>query len=114
MSELVKGKYFRVSYIYKVIGYNRKTSELETKASDIKEGLAIEIKDRSYKDKDIHYVVAFVKPDNEGYVDLQEIDFRTISMIDEKMSSEDLWEMMQEYKNCVTFAKDAVLQALKE
>ena len=78
-------------------------------------------------DKGNYYVVAFVKPHikksnplngptvefvsmSDG-VELEDVDFRTIEMIDESMSMEDFWEMMQEYKNCVNFARQAILDS---
>ena len=42
-------------------------------------------------------------------VELEDVNFRTIDMIDESMSMEDFWEMMQEYKNCINFARQTIL-----
>ena len=123
MSEaLVEGKYFRVYPISKVRGIDSITHELNIITCDIKEGLAIE---KRCDDKGNYYVVAFVEPDikksnplngptvefvsMDSGVKLRDVDFRTIEMIDESMSMEDFWEMMQEYKNCVNFARQAIL-----
>ena len=119
---LVEGKYFRVYPISKVRGIDSITHELNIITCDIKEGLAIE---KRCDDKGNYYVVAFVEPDikksnplngptvefvsMDSGVKLRDVDFRTIEMIDESMSMEDFWEMMQEYKNCVNFARQAIL-----
>ena len=119
---LAEGKYFRVYPISKVRGVDSVTHELDIIACDIKEGLAIE---KRCGDKEHYYVVAFVKPHIKksnplngstvefvsmaNGVELEDIDFRTIDMIDESMSMEDFWEMMQEYKNCVNFARQTIL-----
>ena len=93
MSALVEGKYFAVRPIVKLIGIDDSDmhTHLLTKTCDIKEGLAIE--------KD-NYVINYIKPSKTG-LELEDIDFRLVDLIDEKMSMEDFWEMMQEYKNCV-------------
>ena len=112
---LVKGKYFRVMPISRVTGLND-YGELTFEQLDIKEGLAIE-----QNQGDWYYVVALVKPhikkpnplnsqtiefaSTVDGVELKDVEFRTVDMIDESMSMEDFWEMMQEYKNCVQFAK---------
>ena len=44
-------------------------------------------------------------------VKLRDVGFRTVDMIDESMPMEDFWEMMQEYKNCVNFAHQTVLDS---
>ena len=119
---LVEGKYFRVYPISKVKGVDNITHELDIINCDIKEGLAIE---KRCDDKGNYYVVAFVEPDikksnplngptvefvsMDSGVKLRDVDFRTIDMIDESMSMEDFWEMMQEYKNCVNFARQAII-----
>ena len=119
---LVEGKYFRVYPISRVVGVDNITHELDIINCDIKEGLAIE---KRCDDKGNYYVVAFVEPDikksnplngptvefvsMDSGVKLRDIDFRTIEMIDESMSMEDFWEMMQEYKNCVNFARQAII-----
>ena len=119
---LVEGKYFRVYPISKVKGVDNITHELDIINCDIKEGLAIE---KRCDDKGNYYVVAFVEPDikksnplngptvefvsMDSGVKLRDVDFRTIEMIDESMSMEDFWEMMQEYKNCVNFACQTIL-----
>ena len=122
---LVEGKYFRVYPISKVKDVDSVTHELNIITCDIKEGLAIE---KHCDDKGNYYVVAFVKPHikksnplngptvefvsmSDG-VELEDVDFRTIEMIDESMSMEDFWEMMQEYKNCVNFAADTITSEL--
>ncbi len=122
LKALVEGKYFRVYPISKVVGIDSVTHELDIITHDIKEGLAIE---KRCKDKEHYYVVAFVKPyikksnplnrptiefaSTVDGVELKDVEFRTVDMIDEDMSMEDFWEMMQEYKNCVEFAKNTVL-----
>lgn len=122
---LVEGKYFRVYPISKVKGVDSTTHDLNVIACDIKEGLAIE---KRCDDKGNYYVVAFVEPDikksnplngptvefvsMDGGIKLRDVDFRTIEMIDESMSMEDFWEMMQEYKNCVNFAADIITSEL--
>ena len=119
---LVEGKYFRVYPISRVVGVDNITHELNIITCDIKEGLAIE---KRCDDKGNYYVVAFVEPDikksnplngptvefvsMDSGVKLRDVDFRTIEMIDESMSMEDFWEMMQEYKNCVNFARQAII-----
>ena len=119
---LVEGKYFRVYPISRVVGVDNITHELDIITCDIKEGLAIE---KRCDDKGNYYVVAFVEPDikksnplngptvefvsMDSGVKLRDVDFRTIEMIDESMSMEDFWEMMQEYKNCVNFARQAII-----
>ena len=119
---LVEGKYFRVYPISKVVSVDNTTHELDIITCDIKDGLAIE---KHCRDKEHYYVVAFVKPCIKKSnplngptiefvsivdgVELKDVEFRTIDMIDEDMSMEDFWEMMQEYKNCVEFAKNTVL-----
>ena len=121
---LVEGKYFRVYPISKVRGVDSITHELDIIACDIKEGLAIE---KRCDDKEHYYVVAFVKPRIKksnplngptvefvymaNGVELEDVGFRTVDMIDESMLMEDFWEMMQEYKNCVNFAHQAVLDS---
>ena len=119
---LVEGKYFRVYPISKVKGVDSITHELDIIACDIKEGLAIE---KRCDDKGNYYVVAFVEPDikksnplngptvefvsmSDG-VELEDVGFRTVDMMDEGMPMEDFWEMMQEYKNCVNFARQTIL-----
>lgn len=125
MSALVEGKYFRVYPITKVVGV-RQDNSLVVETQDIEKGLSIEKKDKN----GYYYEVAFVKPhfhkinsldtetivfaDMSCGVELKDVDFRTVDLIDEKMSMEDFWEMMQEYKNCVEFAKRTVLDALGE
>ena len=122
---LVEGKYFRVYPISEVRGVDSVTHELNIITCDIKEGLAIE---KRCDDKEHYYVVAFVKPHIKksnplngptvefasicGGVELEDVDLRTIEMIDEGMSMEDFWEMMQEYKNCVNFAADTITSEL--
>ena len=111
---LVKGKYFRVMPISRVTGLDD-YGELTFEQLDIKEGLAIE-----QNLGDWYCVVAFVEPCTKKSnllndstieasmvdgVELKDVEFRTVDMIDEGMSMEDFWEMMQEYKNCVQFAK---------
>jgi hypothetical protein len=124
---LVEGKYFRVYPISKVVGVDNTTHDLDITTCDIKEGLAIE---KRCKDKEHYYVVAFVKPyikksnslngatiefaSMVDGVELKDVEFRTIDMIDEDMSMEDFWEMMQEYKNCVNFAYQAILDLQEE
>lgn len=119
---LVEGKYFRVYPISRVVGVDNITHELNIITCDIKEGLAIE---KRCDDKGNYYVVAFVEPDikkpnplngptvefvsMDSGVKLRDVDFRTIEMIDESMSMEDFWEMMQEYKNCINFARQTIL-----
>ena len=44
-------------------------------------------------------------------VELEDVGFRTVDMMDEGMPMEYFWEMMQEYKNCVNFARQAVLDS---
>ena len=123
---LVEGKYFRVYPISRVVGVDNITHELNIITCDIKEGLAIE---KRCDDKGNYYVVAFVKPHNkkpnplngptvqfvsmDDSVELEDVDFRTIDMIDESMSMEDFWEMMQEYKNCVDFARNVLKDTCK-
>ena len=123
---LVEGKYFRVYPISRVVGVDNITHEPNIITCDIKEGLAIE---KRCDDKGNYYIVAFVKPDIKksnplngptvefasmsGNVKLEDVDFRTIEMIDEGMSIEDFWEMMQEYKNCVDFAKNVLKDTCK-
>ena len=127
---LVEGKYFRVHTISKVVSVDPDTHALNIEERPISEGLAIEKRGADYKGKKNYYVVAFIKPheykknpldtetvcfaDMSSGVDLIDIDFRTVSMIQENMSMEDLWEMMQEYKNCVDFAQNTVLEALED
>lgn len=122
---LVEGKYFRVFPISKVKGVDSVTHDLNIITCDIKEGLAIE---KRCDDKGNYYVVAFVEPDikkpnplngptvefvsMDSGIKLRDVDFRTIDMIDESMSMEDFWEMMQEYKNCVNFAADTITSEL--
>lgn len=119
---LVEGKYFRVYPISKVRGVDSITHELDIIDCEIKEGLAIE---KRCDDKEHYYVVAFVKPHIKksnplngptvefvsmaNGVELEDVDFRTVDMIDESMPMEDFWEMMQEYKNCVNFARQTIL-----
>ena len=121
---LVEGKYFRVYPISKVKGVDSITHELDIIDCDIKEGLAIE---KRCDDKEHYYVVAFVKPHIKkpnpltgptvefvsmaNGVELEDVGFRTIDMIDESLSMEDFWEMMQEYKNCVNFARQTILDS---
>lgn len=116
---LLKGKYFRVMPISIVTGLDD-SGELTFEQLDIKEGLAVE-----KNQGDWYYVVAFVKPRikksnplngqeiefaNVGDgVELEDVDFRTVDMLDEDISMEDFWEMMQEYRNCVEFAKNTLL-----
>ena len=123
---LVEGKYFRVYPMSKVVGVDSTTHDLDVITCDIKDGLAIE---KRCEDKEHYYVVAFVKPHNkktnplngptvefvsmDDSVELEDVDFRTINMIDEGMSIEDFWEMMQEYKNCVDFARDVLKDICK-
>lgn len=118
-SALVTGKYFRVMPISRVTGLND-YGELTFEQLDIKEGLAIEKNLGDY-----YYVVAFVKPHIKkpnrlngptiefasivDGVELQDVEFRTIDMLDEDISMEDFWEMVQEYRNCVEFAKNTLL-----
>lgn len=124
---LVEGKYFRVYPISKVVSVDSITHELDITTCDIKDGLAIE---KRCKDKEHYYVVAFVKPyikkpnslngptiefaSMVDGVELRDVDFRTVDMIDEATSMEDFWEMMQEYKNCVEFASQTILDLQEE
>lgn len=121
---LVEGKYFRVYPISKVKEVDSVTHELNIITCDIKEGLAIE---KRCDDKENYYVVSFVKPrikkpnplngptvefvSMANGVELEDVDFRTVDMIDESMPMEDFWEMVQEYKNCVNFARQAILDS---
>ena len=121
---LVEGKYFRVYPISKVRGVDSVTHGLDIIDCDIKEGLAIE---KRCDDKEHYYVVAFVKPHIKKSnplngptvefasmadgVELEDVGFRTVDMIDESMPMEDFWKMMQEYRNCVNFARQAVLDS---
>ena len=123
---LVEGKYFRVYPMSKVVGVDSTTHDLDVITCDIKDGLAIE---KRCNDKGNYYVVAFVKPHNkkpnplngptvefvsmDDSVELEDVNFRTIDMIDESMSMEDFWEMMQEYKNCVDFARNVLKDTCK-
>lgn len=123
---LVEGKYFRVYPMSKVVGVDSTTHDLNVITCDIKDGLAIE---KRCEGKGNYYVVAFVKPHNKKHnplngptvefvsmddsVELEDVDFRTIDMIDESMSIEDFWEMMQEYKNCVDFARNVLKDTCK-
>lgn len=123
---LVEGKYFRVYPMSKVVGVDSTTHDLDVITCDIKDGLAIE---KRCDDKGNYYVVAFVKPHNkktnplngptiefvsmDDSIELEDVDFRTINMIDENMSMEDFWEMMQEYKNCVDFARNVLKDSCK-
>lgn len=123
---LVEGKYFRVYPMSKVVGVDSTTHDLDVITCDIKDGLAIE---KRCEDKEHYYVVAFVKPHNkktnplngptvefvsmDDSIELEDVDFRTINMIDESMSMEDFWEMMQEYKNCVDFARNVLKDICK-
>lgn len=124
----VEGKYFRVSTIAKVTSVDSETHELIVADLPVSNGLAIEKFNGYHENKKCYYVVAFVKPherkknslDTESVVfmdtaalDLIDVDFRTVDMIDESMSMEDLWEMMQEYKNCVEFAQRTISEALR-
>ena len=122
--QLVKGKYFRVMPISIVTGLDD-SGELTFEQLDIKEGLAIE-----QNQGDWYCVVAFVKPHikkpnplngqeiefasiGDG-LELEDVDFRTVDMLDEDMSMEDFWEMMQEYRNCVEFARKTIEDVLNE
>lgn len=109
---LVKGKYFRVMPISRVTGLND-CGELTFEQLDIKEGLAIEQNLGDY-----YCVIAFVEPvlGDEGLQEIifKDVDFRTVDMIDEDMSMEDFWEMMQEYRNCVEFARKTIEDVLNE
>ena len=123
---LVEGKYFRVYPMSKVVGVDSTTHDLNVITCDIKDGLAIE---KRCDDKEHYCVVAFVKPhikksnplngptvefvSMDDSVELEDVDFRTIDMIDESMSMEDFWEMMQEYKNCVDFARNVLKDTCK-
>ena len=105
---LVSGKYFRVHTIATITGI-RNDHSLVWEDQNINYGLAIEkkLKDNNY------YVVAFVKPD-KGEIKLEDVGFRTVDMLDESTSMEDFWEMMQEYKNCVEFAKQTLIDLHEE
>ena len=98
---LVEGKYFRVCPITRIIDIGENGPITEEKP--IYCGLGIEQRQNK------HYcVVAYVRPGVNGGVDLCNVGFRPVNMIDESMPMEDFWEMMQEYKNCVDFAADTV------
>lgn len=111
MSELVRGKYFRVTNIEKAVIRDPKTHTLKIAYCDIREGLAIE---KKAIDGKYYYVVCFIKPlgHNSNNIvftpTLEDINFRTVDIVNEHLSPEDLWEVMQEYKNCVEFAKNAI------
>ena len=96
---LVEGKYFRVYPSTKVVGV-RQNGDLVVENQGVEKGLAIERKDGNN-----YYVVAFVRPNDI----LEDVDFRTVDIIDESLSIEDCWEMLQEYKNCVEFARQTLL-----
>lgn len=103
--ELVEGKYFRVYPITKIVEITENSPITETRP--ISSGLGIE-----RKQNDSYYVVAFVKPSSNGGVELQNVGFRPVELIDESISIEDFWEMMQEYKNCIDFAADILADEL--
>ena len=102
----VEGKYFRVQSISRVVSVDPATHDLHIEAQPISAGLAIEKRGAEYEGRKNYYVVAFVEPheykknslDTEAVcfadmnpgVDLIDVQFRTIDMIKENMSMEDL------------------------
>lgn len=103
LQTLVDGKYFRVHTIATITGI-RPDRSLVFENKNAKYGLAVERKLKNNK----YYVISMVVPDGDS-IKLEDVDFRTLHLMDETMSMEDFWEMMQEYKNCVEFAKNTVL-----
>ena len=104
---LVEGKYFRVHQIEKIVDINE--NGVVTELRPIYHGLAIE-----RKQDDCYYVVSHVRLGFTNSVELLNVEFRPIEIIDESMSMEDFWEMMQEYRNCVEFAKHTLEDILNE
>ena len=104
---LVEGKYFRVSRIVKIVDINE--NGIVTEPRPIYHGLSIERKQGEH-----YYVVSHVRLGFENHVELFNVEFRPIEIIDESMSMEDFWEMMHEYRNCVEFAKHTLEDILNE
>ena len=99
---LVEGKYFRVYPITRVVEIDR-NDNIITQDMNIKEGLGIEKRDFENN----YFVVAFVKPKfflNE-FVDVifEDVDFRSVFELDATKP-----DMIEEFKNCVAFARNAI------
>ena len=97
---LVEGEYFRVhpiTRLSKVISDTK--GEFET--LDWKEGLGIEKKVST--NPDLYMVVAFVKPDEFGRIVFEDVDFRSIFELDATKV-----DMVEEFQNCVEFARSAL------
>ena len=120
MEPLLKGKYFTVELLTKITGFNGEEGLLKKETLSLSDGLSIS---RLMPDGVHSRVVAYVKPhtwqyagitivDYSCYANTEELSYGVVSLIDEKMPMIDFWEMMQEYKNCVLFAKGAVEDAL--
>lgn len=99
-NELVEGKYYRVRPIttFDVLTF-------EYKDLPLKEGLAIDEKQEDGKYK----MIASVEPDKLGIPEFHSIHFRAIDTLDPKNI-----EKLDEYLNCVNFAKDVLLDFLKD
>ena len=118
---LVEGKYFRVELLTKITWFDGLKGEVEKEILPLSSGLGIA---RLMPDKIHSLIIAYVKPHTWEYsgitfvdyscpVGTEEASYGVVSLIDEKMPMEDFWEMMQEYRNCVIFAKQVVDDALR-
>ena len=101
---LVDGEFFRVMPIVKVIAIDN-DGNLTMEDLELSEGLAIE-----QKEKDGHCsVVAFIRPDEDGELIFEDIAFRSVDCIDQTKPLQ-----IEEYKNCIDFARHALRDILGE
>lgn len=100
LEALVEGDYFRVSPISKVVGIYKDSLLIETEP--LYYGLAIEKKVCDY-----YITIAFIKPgkDDEDVI-LEDVLFRSTTELDP--------ENIEEYQNCVEFAKNALKDILEK
>lgn len=100
LEALVEGDYFRVSPISELVGIYKDNLLIETKP--LYYGLVIEKKVYDY-----YITIAFVKPgkDDEEVI-LEDVLFRSITELDA--------ENIEEYQNCVEFAKNALKDILEK
>lgn len=94
---------FRVHTITRLVGIEDNPLNLVTKEVNIKEGLGIE-----YRLDDGHYyVVAFVKPDKDGYCSYNSIGTRIES------SCKD-WEDIIAFRKALKFAINEIYKSLED
>ena len=109
-STLIKGKYFRVHTISKLISSDYKNHTITIKCLEPKEGLGIEYK----ASEDSYKVFLFLKYDKEKNKVIFDLDVESL-LEDLSYLKDDLcnpiafYEAIDEFYNIISFAKEALL-----